>query len=109
MVRAFKYLGLAYSVSELCRGRHGSRIVDAALDAPDRRRSEYDFLVVRQKRRIDPVGDLSRDAIEDVHHKGQTYKWWVQHLESHAACQHALYALEEAWEKYRKVSNGRAL
>lgn len=63
----------------------------------------------RQKHRIDPVGDLSNHALDDKHHKGQTYKWWVQHLESHGACTDALRALDEAWKEYRKVSNARAL
>jgi len=54
----------------------------------------------RQRRRADPVGDLSRDALADKHRKGTTRVWWVRRLTKHGACDGALYSLEKAWREY---------
>ncbi len=53
-----------------------------------------------QKHRSDPVGDLSRDAIADEHHKGNTRRWWVRHLTGHGACGNATSAFSRAWQEY---------
>lgn len=54
-----------------------------------------------QNRRQDPVGDLSRDAIDDPHHKGSTPEWWLEHLmDSHYTCDSAFNALRQAWQEY---------
>lgn len=52
-----------------------------------------------QKDRDDPVGDLSRDAIADRCHKGNTPDWWVNHLlDRPYAC--AFEAVRRAWDEY---------
>ncbi|MFZ3266157.1 MAG: YozE family protein [Terriglobales bacterium] len=53
-----------------------------------------------QKRRTDPVGDLSREAIADEAHKGNTRSWWERHLAQHNACDGAVDALDTAWEEF---------
>jgi hypothetical protein len=62
----------------------------------------------RQKRRADPVGDIARDAIADVHprqRRGSTVSWWREHITTeHTACDAAVDALERAGREYQRKS-----
>ena len=57
-----------------------------------------------QNQRNDSIGDLSRDAIEDPHSKGNSLEWWIEHLQDHHyACDDAFEALRNAWDEWENV------
>lgn len=57
----------------------------------------------RQRRRDDPVGDLARDARQDVlwPRTARTLAAFQRHLQDQRAIEPALDALERAWSEYQ--------
>ena len=67
----------------------------------------FTFWLVHQADRDDPVGDLSRDFINDCRPRFET----IEHLRVHIrarACREARQALAEARREFRRISPGVA-
>jgi len=59
----------------------------------------------KQRKRNDPVGDLSRDVGADPDCRGISgLKGWVDHLQGCGACDGAIEAMKKAWQEYRQRS-----
>lgn len=56
-----------------------------------------------QRKRDDPIGDLSRDVIADMGWPRRTQKLQVlqEYMKRKMASQEALLALEDAWKEYK--------
>ena len=62
--------------------------------------SFYEYLM-KQCTRQDPVGDLARDAKDDLTlRKAMSFTEWEDYLESKNACDGAMTAFKLAWDEY---------